>query len=270
MTVELTQRFRKLHQNGCFVIPNPWDELSARLLASCGFQALASTSSGYAASLGRKDGAGLVSRGEALRHAARLSEVSGLPVTVDAEDGYGRTPKEVAQTVAMAASLHLAGISIEDSDPTAPNGFRSFDDAADRIDAAVNEARRHGLVLTARADGNGIAYDFNEVLRRLKRFAELGADVVYAPRLENIEQLQTICRAVDKPVNHVVGFGIKGLSFNQIAEAGARRISLGGSFTRAALAEITRLGEAAASGDLEPFERAPDWSRIFSSEASNK
>lgn len=260
---ELASRFRKLHENGCFVVPNPWDEMSARLLASCGFEALASTSSGYAASRGLPDGAGMVKREDALAYAAGLSKASGLPVTADAEDGYGRTPEEVAETVAMAASLGLAGISIEDSDPTAPDTFRGFDEAAERVEAAVAEARRHGLVLTARADGNGLAYDFDEVLRRLTRFAELGADVVYAPRLDSLEQLRIICETLDRPVNHVVGFGVSGLSFEQIASAGARRISLGGSFTRAALARVKQMGEMAANGVFEPFDEAPGWDDLF-------
>ncbi len=260
---DLTKRFRELHRSGCFVIPNPWDEMSARLLAACGFPALASTSSGYAASLGRKDAAGMVSRVEALRHAARLSEVTGLPVTADAEDGFAETPEGVAETVAMAASLGLAGLSIEDTAPSAPTNFRPFEEAADRVEAAVAEARRHGLVLTARADGNGRGYDFEEVLKRLTRFAELGADVVYAPHLDDLEQLRTICEQTSAPVNHVIGFGVKGLSLEQIAGAGVRRISLGGSFCRAALRQIRNLGDRAAHGDFELFDQAPAWSDLF-------
>ncbi|MEE4010963.1 isocitrate lyase/phosphoenolpyruvate mutase family protein [Roseibium sp. FZY0029] len=255
--------FRELHETGCFIVPNPWDVVSARLLAHCGFKALASTSSGYAFTTGRRDSSRQISRQEAIEHAAELSEATGLPVTLDGEDCFADTPEGVAETVALAASAGLAGISIEDRDTSIPGRIRPFSEALERVQAAVGEARKTGIVLTARADGLGKgAYDLDEVLRRLSAFAEAGADVVYAPGLPDLEAVRTVCASVPVPVNHVIGQGATGLSRDQLADAGVRRISLGGSFTRAALGAINTLGQTIAAGDFTSLDRAPSWSRI--------
>lgn len=252
--------FRKLHESGCFIVPNPWDEISARLLVKCGFQALASTSSGYAFATARKDGHRQIARDEAINHAASLMMATALPVTLDAEDCYADTPEGVAETVAVAASAGLSGISIEDRDTSNPGRFREFAEALERVQAAVEGARTSGIVVTARADGLGkTAYDLEETLRRLTAFADAGADVVYAPGLPNLETIKIVCESVPVPVNHLLGQGAKGLSFEVLAAAGVRRISLGGSFTRAALGAVLQLGKSIASGNFEPFDAAPTW-----------
>lgn len=260
---DLTGAFRQMHDSGCFILPNPWDALSARLLKNCGFKALASTSSGYAFATGRRDGSRQVPRDEAIEHATALSRTTGLPVTLDGEDCYADTPEGVAETVALAAAAGLAGISIEDRDTSVPGRFRSFSDALERVAAAAEEARKTGIVLTARADGLGKgAYDLTEVLRRLTAFADAGADVVYAPGLSSLHQVRTVCEAVSKPVNHVLGQGAKGLSYEALAEAGVRRISLGGSFTRAALAAVQDVGRSVANGQFDLLDDAPGWQEL--------
>jgi 2-methylisocitrate lyase-like PEP mutase family enzyme len=255
--------FRELHETGCFIVPNPWDVVSARLLAHCGFKALATTSSGYAFTTGRRDGARQISRQEAIDHASALSRATNLPVTLDGEDCFADTPEGVAETVARAAKAGLAGISIEDRDTSNPGHIRPYSEALERVHAAVLEARKSGIVLTARADGLGKgAYDLDEVLRRLSAFAETGADVVYAPGLPDLEAIRTVCGSVPAPVNHVIGQGATGLSFEQLADAGVRRISLGGSFTRVALGAINTLGQTIAAGDFTSLDAAPAWSRL--------
>ncbi len=232
---EKVEVFRDLRTQGCFIVPNPWDGVSARILAAAGFKALATTSFGYAFAVGKKDGAREVSRDETLRYAAQVSETTDLPVTADTEDCYGDTP--AAETVAAEAGL--AGLSIEDSHPLGLAPFRDFAPAVERVEAAAEAARRHNIVLTARADGliKG-GYDVTEAIRRLKAFEAAGADVVYAPGLADLNAIAAVCRAVTVPVNRVVGHGATGLSLQDIAPAGVRRISLRGSITRAALGAV--------------------------------
>ncbi len=257
-------RFRQLHASGCFIMPNPWDALSARLLAASGFKALASTSSGYAFTTARQDGRREVTRDEAIANAVELTTATGLPVTLDAEDGYADTPEGVAETVRLAAEAGLAGVSIEDRDTARPGTLREFPDAMERVLAAVEAARSSAIVLTARADGLGkAAYDLDEALRRLTAFAGAGADVVYAPGLKDLDSLRVVCQAVPVPVNHVLGQGATGLSYEMISGAGVRRISLGGSFTRAALAHIRQLGDTIAKGDFRTLDQAPPWSGLL-------
>ena len=260
---ELTRTFRSLHDAGCFIVPNPWDAVSARLLAKSGFKALASTSSGYAFVTGRKDSQRQYSSEEATRHAASLSAATGLPVTIDAEDCYADTPEGVAETVRCAAATGLAGISIEDRDTAQPGRIREFGEALERVAAAVEAAKESGIVLTARADGLGkAAYDLDEALRRLSAFSDAGADVVYAPGLSDLEAVRLVCSTVPKPVNHVLGQGARGLSFEDLAEAGVRRISLGGSFTRAALKAVSRLCDEIAAGQFSALDEAPGWNDL--------
>lgn len=263
----LTRSFRDMHAEGCFILPNPWDATTARLLVGCGFMALASTSSGYAHATGRKDGHRHVARDEAVNHAAALSRATGLPVTLDAEDGWADMPDGVAETVAQAAAAGLAGVSIEDRDTLVPGRMRDFAEAVERVEAAVAAARDSGMVVTARADGFG-NYDLVEVIRRLKAFAEIGADVVYAPGLPDLAAIGAVCRAVEVPVNHVLGLGAQGLSFADLAGAGVRRISLGGSFTRAALGRIAELARELQDGDFTAFDAAPGWSDLPGSRLS--
>jgi 2-methylisocitrate lyase-like PEP mutase family enzyme len=257
--------FRALHEAGCFVIPNPWDVAGARMMVALGFAALATTSSGYAFSRGRKDGANEVSRDESLAYAAEIAASTDVPVTADLEDGYEDTPAGVAETVRLAAEAGLAGLSIEDRLPDPDRPIRDFDTAVARVAAAAEAARRYDIVLTARADGLGKGvYDLEEAIRRLKVFESLGAEVVYAPGMPDLESLRTLCRSVRAPVNHVLGQGVAGLSFDQIAQAGVRRISLGGSLARAVGGALLKACQEIATGDFGVLESAPAWNQLRS------
>lgn len=257
------RQFRDLHLAGCFTIPNPWDVGGARMMTALGFKALATTSSGYAFSKGKQDMTRDVSRDETLQYAAAIAASTHLPVSADTEDCYADTPDGVADTVRLAAEAGLAGLSIEDRrpDPAAP--IRDFDDAVARVAVAVQAARRHDIVLTARADGLGAgAYDLDEAIRRLKAFEALGADVLYVPAVPDLSALQQVCRSVDAPVNHVIGLGVSGLSFAQIAAAGVRRISLGGSLARTMGGVLLRTCQTIAEGDFSDLYRGASWQSI--------
>ncbi|MES0864989.1 isocitrate lyase/phosphoenolpyruvate mutase family protein [Ruegeria sp. SCPT10] len=163
----LIGEFRNLHESGCFIVPNPWDECSARLFAKCGFKALASSSSGYAFATNRRDGCRQVSRDETISYSECLSRATGLPVTMDAEDCFADSPKGVAETITLSASAGLAGISIEDRDTAKPGRIREFSEALERVHAAIEAAQSSGIVVTARADGLGKgAYDLDETLAK--------------------------------------------------------------------------------------------------------
>ena len=261
---EKTAAFRALHQSGCFVMPNVWDAGGAHLFAGLGFQALATTSAGYAFSTGRRDGAGAIGRDEALAHAAGIAAATHLPVSADLEHGYADTPEGVAETVRLAAEAGLAGVSIEDIRPDRSDPVYGFDAAVERIGAAVDEARARDIVLTARADGMlAQVYDFDAALRRLEAFAAAGADVVYAPGLPGLVKIKALCAALDCPVNHVIGLGAGGCSLADLAEAGVRRISLGGSLSRVAYAALLDAGQAMAKGDFSRAEAGAGWSDIL-------
>jgi 2-methylisocitrate lyase-like PEP mutase family enzyme len=257
------ERFRRLHDAGCFVIPNPWDAAGARMMECLGFSALATTSSGFAFSKGRTDGAGEVSQEESLGYASEIIAATALPVTADLEDGYAETPQGVAETVRRAAEAGLAGISIEDTQPDKGRPIRQFDDALERVAAAAEAARRYDIVLTARADGVGKGiYDLGEAIARLRAFNAAGADVLYAPGLPDLASVHELCRSVEGPVNHVVGQGVSGLTLEQIAEAGVRRVSVGGSLARAAGGALLGLCRQVARGDFAALEAAPTWSEL--------
>jgi 2-methylisocitrate lyase-like PEP mutase family enzyme len=260
---EKVRHFRDLHRAGCFTIPNPWDIGSARIMTGLGFKALATTSSGYAFSQGKKDGSNDVSREESLRYAAAIAASTHLPVTADTEDCYANTPDGIGETVRLAAEAGLAGLSIEDRQPNAAKPIRDFDDAVARVAAAVAAAKTYDIVLTARADGLGKGvYDLEEAIRRLQAFEVLGAEVLYIPGVPDVESLRKVCRSVDAPVNHVVGQGVAGLSFQQIADAGVRRISLGGSLARAIGGVVLQTCQNIAGGDFSALERGPGWDSI--------
>ena len=260
---EKVQAFRALHATGCFIIPNPWDIAGARMMTELGFKAVATTSSGYAFSRGRKDGANDVSRDESLTYAAEIVASTTLPVTADLEDCYAGAPDGVAETIRLAAEAGLAGVSIEDRMPDPSKPIRDFDDAVERVAVAAEAARRHDIVLTARADGIGKGvYDLDEAIRRLKRFEALGVDVLYAPGVNDLEGLRRICQSVNAPVNHVLGHGVPGLSFDQIADAGARRISLGGSLARATGGALLTILRGIATGEFRNLETAPSWQTL--------
>ncbi len=225
--------FRALHIPGSpFVMPNPWDAGSARLLASQGFAALASTSAGAAYAKGQTDGS--LSLDEMLHAAKTLADATGLPVNADLEHGGGNRPSDAADAIAKAGQLSLDGASIEDLD-TQGHIF-PFDHALARIDAAIAAKADHNLVLTARTEImlSG-APNFDEVLRRIAAFAQAGADVVFAPGLKDAAQIQAVVAAAkDVPVNVLIGNNALGLSLKDLADLGVARISTGSALTRAA------------------------------------
>ena len=240
---EKAERFRALHgREGAFVMPNPWDEGSARLLAGLGFEALATTSSGFANSLGRLDGR--VTRDEAVEHCRRLSEATGLPVSADLENCFAHEPAEAAATIVMAARAGVVGGSIEDYTGDPSNPIYEFSLAVERVRAAAEAARSldFPFTLTARAENflHGRA-DLDDTVRRLQAFEAAGADVLYAPGLRTLDEVRRVTGALRKPVN-VLAPPLKGVTVAQLAEAGARRISTGGALARAAVGALLRAG----------------------------
>lgn len=239
------ERFRALHQRDrAFVIPNPWDAGSARLLASLGFEALATTSAGYAFSVGKRDSFAGLSREEVLANAAEIVAATDLPVSADLEDGFGASPEACAQTIAMAAGVGLVGGSIEDAtgDPDRP--IYDLKAAVERVRAAAEAARGRSFLLTARAENFLWGRpDLDDTIVRLQAFSDAGADVLYAPGLPDLEAIAAVCRAVDKPVNVVMGLRGPRYTVEALSAAGVRRISVGGSFARAAFGALKRAAE---------------------------
>ena len=226
-------RFRALHaRDQLFVMPNPWDVGSARLLAACGFEALATTSAGFAWSLGKHDQG--VSRDELVMHVASLAEATSLPLNVDSERCYPDDPGGVAETVALLADAGAAGFSIEDYDPTT-GGIDPVDVAAERVAIAAEAARRlpDPMVLTGRAENHirGVD-DLDDTITRLAAYRDAGADVVYAPGLQDLDQIAAVVRAVGVPVN-VLALP-NGPTVAELASIGVRRISTGSSLAAAA------------------------------------
>jgi 2-methylisocitrate lyase-like PEP mutase family enzyme len=230
-------RFRALHaEPGIFVIPNPWDAASARILVALGFQALATSSGAAAAVLGRRDGA--LSRDEALAHMRAIVEAVDVPVAGDLENGYGDRPEDAAETIRRAAGVGLAGGSIEDSPSDRKAPVYDLAHATARVEAAVAAARETatGFVLAARAE-NFIRgrRDLADTIVRLQAYERAGADVLFAPGLPDLDAVRAVCAAVSKPVNFMAG--IRGASFSvaQLQEAGVKRVSTAGSLYRAAV-----------------------------------
>ncbi len=235
MTQQLAkaETFRVLHRPGApFIIPNPWDVGSARMLAALGAQALATTSAGFAFTLGRPD-MGQVSRDEMLTHCQAIVAATPLPVSADLENGFGEAPEVVAETVRMAAETGLVGCTIEDTALPSSAAY-DFDLALERVRAAVAAVRELGFrfMLTARADGfmNG-AYDASEAVRRLRAYAEAGAAVLYAPMLP-MADLAALCASVDTPLNSLAACKLAHVSLSEYAAAGVARVSVGGSLAR--------------------------------------
>lgn len=264
--------FRKLHESGCFVIPNPWDVGTARYLAGLGFQALATTSSGFSFSRGLPDMDWAVPRDMALAHIADMVRATDLPVNADFESGYAHDPSDVAENVRLCCGTGIAGLSIEDAtgDPQAP--LYGLDHAVARIRAARDaiDAASADVLLTARAECYLVGHPdrLAESIRRLRAYAEAGADVLYAPGPRRPEDIQALVEAVaPKPFNLLVSSDI-GLSVPQIAALGVRRISLGSALSRAAWGGFIRaatalanegsfaaLADAARFGELNDFFR---------------
>jgi 2-methylisocitrate lyase-like PEP mutase family enzyme len=256
---EKAAAFAALHEAEPFLIPNPWDAGSARVLEALGFQALATTSSGFAFTLGRLDGGATLD--DVAAHVAAVDAATSLPVSVDLENGYGPSPEDAVRAVARVAEAGAVGGSIEDYDPDGTLYEREH--ATERVAAAAEAARSFGFpfTLTARAEnhirGNP---DLDDTIARLQAYETAGADVLYAPGLRTVEEVRAVCEAVGKPVNVLA---LPGLTFAELAEAGAQRVSVGGALTWVA---VKALADAARSlrdeGDFDVLSaRVPldDW-----------
>jgi 2-methylisocitrate lyase-like PEP mutase family enzyme len=239
------QAFRRLHERaGAFVVPNPWDAGSARLLESLGFEALATTSAGFAFTLGRPDAAARVTRDETLANVRAIVQATSLPVSADLENGFGDDPESCAETIRLAAAEGLAGGSIEDASGREGEPIYPFALAVERVEAAVAAARAlpFPFVLTARAENLITGRpDLPDTLRRLEAFAAAGADVLFAPGLTTREAIGAVVRAVaPKPVNVIMGLSAAAFSLAELADLGVKRVSVGSSLARAAFGALLR------------------------------
>ena len=251
------EAFQALHQGpGAFVIANVWDGGSAALMGELGFAALATSSSAAAATLGRLDGR--LSRDEALAHARMIAELTALPVAADLENGFGPEPEAAAETIRLAAVAGLVGASIEDASGDEREPIYAFEHAVARVAAAVAAARAAPVpfMLTARAENflHGRA-DLADTVRRLKAFEAAGADVLFAPGLPDLEAVRTVCAALRRPVNFMVGMRGKSFSEAELAAAGVRRISLSTTLYRAAMTGLMAAGREAREGRFDYVER---------------
>ncbi len=239
---EKYKAFKTLHSNrDAFVIPNPWNAGTARILTSLGFQALATTSAGFAFSVGRRDSTAGLSRDEILDNASEILKATHLPVSADLEDGFGEAPEACAETIKLAAQAGLVGGSIEDATGDANQPIFELGLAVDRVSAASEVAQRLPFLLTATAEN--FLYgrsDLNDTIARLQAFAEAGADVLYAPGLPSLDAIRAVCEAVDRPVNVVMGLQEPTFSVEELQSAGVKRISVGGALARAALGAFVR------------------------------
>jgi 2-methylisocitrate lyase-like PEP mutase family enzyme len=255
---EKAEGFRALHEGPAFIIPNPWDAGSARVLEALGFNALASTSSGFAFTRGREDGD--VTLDQVVDHARALDQATSLPVSVDLENGHGPEPEQAALAIARIADAGAVGGSIEDFDPEEGRIYH-FDHAVDRVAAAAEVARGLGFpfTLTARAE-NHIRDnpDLDDTIARLRAYETAGADVLYAPGLRNGDEIRAVCEATSKPVNVLAH---RGLSMSEIVDAGGQRVSVGGALTwvaigamAAAAQEIRDTGDFSSLAAPDPFD----------------
>jgi len=264
--IEKAARFRALHgEPGVFIIPNPWDVGSSRVLAGLGFQALATSSAASACAIGLRDGG--LTRDQALQHARKIVEATDLPVSADLEQGFGDAPEAVAETVRLAASVGLVGCTIEDStgNPDRP----LFDDqlAVERIAAGAEAARRlpFPFMLTARAHNLMFANgSLDATIRRLQAFDNAGADVLFAPGLPDLQAVKTVCASVSKPFNFMAGIKGKSFSVAELADAGVRRISLATSLYRAAMTGFLEAArEVKESGQFRFIDRSASTAELL-------
>jgi 2-methylisocitrate lyase-like PEP mutase family enzyme len=253
------EAFRALHHGEPFVIPNPWDAGSARMLEALGFQALATTSGGFAFTLGRRDGEVMLD--ETAAHVEALTAATGLPVSVDLENGYGAEPEAAARAIERVAAAGAVGASIEDWDP-AEGRLYDAAHASERVAAAVEAARRlpFPFTFTARAEnhlrGNP---DLDDTIARLQAFEAAGADVLYAPGLRTADEVAAVCEAVSRPVNALAW---PGLTFAELAGAGAQRVSVGSRLTWTAVNAASAAAQQLLAGDLSGLGSGPpldDW-----------
>lgn len=256
---ELYERFLALHRReGGFIMPNAWDGTSALLLQAAGFEALGTSSAALASAMGRLDGTHAVSREEHIVNARLIGGVTGLPVNGDFEDGYGATPREVAATVEAAIAAGLAGIGIEDTSADPANPIRRFDEAVERVREAAKVAQGR-IVLTGRTDNflQGRA-DLDDTIKRLVAFAEVGADVLYAPFLPDMDAVRAVVKAVaPKPVNVLIGTTKETLPWPQLQQAGVKRVSMGSALYKRVMSELRKAAGQLATGDLAAASAAP-------------
>jgi len=258
--------FRRLHAGGCFIMPNPWDAGSAVALEQLGFKALATTSAGYAWTLGRADNQ--LRLGQVLEHLRTVVDAVNLPVNADFEGGFADEPEQVGANVKLAAATGIAGLSIEDSTGDAAEPLYEFDLAVERIRSArraIDESGT-GIILTGRSEGFVVGRpDIDETIRRLKGYAEAGADCLYAPRIGTVEEVSAIVAAVSpKPVNLLVNAPF--ITLPVAASLGVRRISVGGTLARTAWAGFLKAAqEIADEGTFSRFEGLPDVDARFRS-----
>jgi 2-methylisocitrate lyase-like PEP mutase family enzyme len=269
------REFRRLHQRGCFVIPNPWDVGTTRYLQSLGFKALATTSAGFAFSRGLPDGA--VTREAMLAHIAEIAAAADVPVNADFEGGYAHAPDGVAESVRLCVETGVAGLSIEDSTGDKPKPLYDFDHAVARVRAARAAIDKAGgeVVFTARSEGfiRGQP-DLDETIRRLKAYAQAGAECLYAPGLGTREQIAVLIETVaPMPVNVLMG-GPSALTVRDLESLGARRISVGGALARAAWGGVMRAArEIAETGSFNAFaDAAPggELNKLFSDDTKRR
>jgi 2-methylisocitrate lyase-like PEP mutase family enzyme len=241
--LEKGRRFQALHaRERAFVIPNPWDAGTARILTSLGFEALTTTSAGLAFALGRPDGFGAVSLEETLANAKAIADATDLPVAADLENGFGDSPEAAAETIRLAGeTAGLVGGSIEDATGNPQSPIYDFNQAVERVAAAVEAARAlpYPFVLVGRAENliHGRP-DLDDTIRRLQAFEAAGADALYAPGLNRADDIRAVCQSVNKPVNVVMGLKGRSFSVAELASFGVRRISLGSALSRAALGAL--------------------------------
>lgn len=253
-TADKRKAFRKLHESGCFVIPNPWNVGSARYLESLGFKALATTSSGHAHAEGYPDGG--QSREQVLAHFAEIAAATDVPLNADFEDGFAASPEGVAESVKLCVAAGVSGLSIEDSPNDGKTPLYDLDTAVSRVKAARAAIDRAGgeVVFTARAENfvRGVN-DLDDAIRRLQAYAAAGADCLYAPGINKREQIEAVVKAVaPKPVNFL-NSGAFGFTVSDLAAMGVRRISVGGSLARVAMHAFIRAATAIA--DEGKFDR---------------
>lgn len=256
------ENFKSLHiQEQAFVMPNPWDAGSARILSALGFQALATTSAGYAFSVGKRDSFAGLSQSEILTNAHAIVMATDLPVSADLEDGFGASPADCADTIRKACDIGLVGGSIEDATGNPDDPIFDMHLSVERIQAAVEAARGKPFLLTARSENflwdNP---DLKDTIKRLQAFSDAGADVLYAPGLKDIDMIKTVCQEVDKPINVVMGLSGPKYTVEELSDAGVHRISVGGSFARAAAGALRRAAqEVLSNGTFTYAEQAiPD------------
>ena len=261
---ERVAEFHRLHQTGCFVMPNPWDVGSARALEQMGFKALATTSAGFAWTAGRADNQ--VTLDQALGHLRDVANAVTVPVNADFEGGYEVDPQQVGEHVKLAAATGIAGLSIEDSSGDGSEPLYEFDLAVERVGAArraIDESGT-GIVLTGRSEGFVAGRpDIDETIRRLRAYAEAGADCLYAPRIGSIEHITAVVAAVSpKPVNLLINAPF--ITVAEAADLGVRRISVGGTLARTAWAGFLQAAEEIAEeGSFSRFEALPDVDALF-------